>query len=310
MGVELRTDTRHRYTLYRSDDTGLMPFATREDKQKAIDAGKKYSVSAYPDVWAKDAALVTRVRQFLADNFHWHDRLAKTGADLEVVQMLLDMVRGGSVVVVPEEPRYSGGLTWPPKKPESSSFWGVANYDETPFVSVKERYQAQLERIAADAPTWAETQAMMDGINTTFMHGAILADPLGTLPTFAQAGWISKYGLPDMTGVDEIPDMLTKSLAGERSTLLGDAQPFELGDNPLTADSSFDLAATPNTGAPGWYTNLGSGQMRLFGSNGNPVVDFDFDHDHGQGIPHAHNWDSVPGAKYPVRGPGVSFSPF
>ena len=91
--------------------------------------------------------------------------------------------------------------------------------------------------------------------------------------------------------------------AGDDSTPLGDAQPFEYQPD-MPEDGSFDIAKTPNEGDPGtWYTNPGSGQMRMYGDEGQPVVDFDFDHDHGQGIPHAHNWDGG------VRGPGVSYSP-
>jgi hypothetical protein len=91
--------------------------------------------------------------------------------------------------------------------------------------------------------------------------------------------------------------------ADDDSTLLADAQAFDY--QPDTPDGdSFDIAKTPNEGEPGtWYTNPGSGQMRMYGDDGQPVVDFDFDHDHGQGNPHAHNWDDG------VRGPGVSFSP-
>jgi hypothetical protein len=46
--------------------------------------------------------------------------------------------------------------------------------------------------------------------------------------------------------------------------------------------------------------------MRMYGPVGFPVVDFD--HDHGQGIPHAHNWEDS-GGPFPIRGPGVRFSP-
>ncbi|WP_242665915.1 hypothetical protein [Paraburkholderia ginsengiterrae] len=87
------------------------------------------------------------------------------------------------------------------------------------------------------------------------------------------------------------------------STPLSDAQSFEYSEDMPEGDS-FDIAKTPNEGDPGtWYTNPGSGQMRRYGDDGQPVVDFDFDHDHGQGVPHAHNWDNG------ARGPGVAFSP-
>jgi hypothetical protein len=91
--------------------------------------------------------------------------------------------------------------------------------------------------------------------------------------------------------------------SGGDSTPLGDAQAFEYSED-VPDGGSFDIAKTPNEGDPGtWYTNPGSGQMRMYGDDGKPVVDFDFDHDHGQGVPHAHNWDNG------ARGPGVSFSP-
>lgn len=102
-------------------------------------------------------------------------------------------------------------------------------------------------------------------------------------------------------GDDVAPD-------ADPSTPLGDAQPFEYSDEPPT-DGAFEIAKTPNTGEPGtWYTNPGSGQMRLYEGDGNPAVDFDFDHDHGQGIPHAHNWAINPLTGKSQRGPGVPMS--
>ena len=101
-------------------------------------------------MWAKDAALVKRVRAFLGENFHWHERLAKNGTDLDVVQTLMDMVRGGSVVVIPEKPVFSGGgIAWPPQRPQSS-FWGVENFDPPRYASVQERYLAQIAGIAGE----------------------------------------------------------------------------------------------------------------------------------------------------------------
>lgn len=66
---------------------------------------------------------------------------------------------------------------------------------------------------------------------------------------------------------------------------------------------------TPNEGAAGsWYTNPGSGQMRLYGNDGKRAVDLDFDHDHGQGVPHAHNYSINPLGGPLIRGPGLPFS--
>jgi hypothetical protein len=76
----------------------------------------------------------------------------------------------------------------------------------------------------------------------------------------------------------------------EDATPLGDAAPFKFEALPNAGDA-FDLAKTPNNGEPGtWYTNPGSGQMRLYGENGKGYIDLDFDHLHDGMRPHAHNW--------------------
>ncbi|MFZ3285402.1 MAG: RHS repeat-associated core domain-containing protein, partial [Telluria sp.] len=78
---------------------------------------------------------------------------------------------------------------------------------------------------------------------------------------------------------------------------------------PMLSDSK-----TPNTGDPGsCHVNPGSGQERKYGNDGLPDYDIDWDHDHGQGTPHGHNWDRVPGPDgrpQPSRGPGVPISPW
>jgi RHS repeat-associated protein len=84
-----------------------------------------------------------------------------------------------------------------------------------------------------------------------------------------------------------------------------DAPTFSM---PVTAagnQSVIQVAKTPNVGEPGtWYTNPGSGQMRLYGDLGAPVVDLDFDHKHLGLQPHAHNWNGG------VRDGGTDVVPF
>ncbi|MEA1651824.1 hypothetical protein UAJ10_22770 [Nitrospirillum sp. BR 11164] len=61
---------------------------------------------------------------------------------------------------------------------------------------------------------------------------------------------------------------------------------------------------TPNEGEPGtWAVNPGSGQQRLYGPDGYPVLDIDYDHDHW-GVPHAHDWLPIPGSKRTKRQDG------
>jgi len=127
------------------------------------------------------------------------------------------------------------------------------------------------------------------------MHAAILAAPALSLPVFARAGWISKYGLPDMTGVgfDRVDTVEgDDNFVGVATPLEG--VPFEYGSETASSTEVSQLAWLPRTGGPAgtWVENpSGSKQMRLYDRIGNAAVDFDFDHDHGLGAPHAHNWD-------------------
>ncbi|GAB7525584.1 hypothetical protein PBS_45730 [Paraburkholderia sp. 2C] len=128
MATELKTDSWRRYMLYKRGNY-LRSVIVSDEERIAIEAGQKFALAAYVDIWAMDAALVTRLRQFLAEEFHWYDRVAKHGTDLEVVQTLQDLVREGAAVVVPEDAPPAAGLVWPPRKPLTSSFWGVVDYD-------------------------------------------------------------------------------------------------------------------------------------------------------------------------------------
>ncbi|MFM0202902.1 hypothetical protein PQR53_23870 [Paraburkholderia fungorum] len=87
-----------------------------------------------------------------------------------------------------------------------------------------------------------------------------------------------------------------------------DAPTFSMPATVAGNQPAIQVAAqnkTPNLGEPGtWYTNPGSGQMRLYGDLGAPVVDLDFDHKHLGLRPHAHNWNGA------VRDGGTDVVPF
>lgn len=110
MATELKSDAWHRYMLYQADDSMLPTFASNAEQQQAAEAGKQFTLGAYPDIWARDASLVQRVRDFLAGNFPGHRRLAQSGTDLAAIQTLQAMVRAGSVLVIPEAAARSGGI--------------------------------------------------------------------------------------------------------------------------------------------------------------------------------------------------------
>lgn len=254
MSVELKADTRHRYMMYRSDDMGLMSFSTPEKKQEVIDAGKKFTAAAYADIWAKDAGLVQRTRQFLRKNFHWHERLAKGGADLDVVQTLQDMVRSGSIVIIREEPRRSGGSVGVSAPIRKQTF-----------------HEEVMEKMGLSVDAAWE---YIDWYNSVVQR----------LDEYEAAR--KKLTANAASSVD---DAASSTSLGEAQLFeYGDGASAHLP----TGDSQ--LAWLPRTGgaANKWVLNpSGSGQMRFYDGNGNAAVDFDFDHDHGFGMPHAHNWD-------------------
>jgi hypothetical protein len=270
-GIELKTDSLQRWMMYSKDAYGSgRIFPTTEQKQ-AVEQGKKFSQQAYADTWARDGALVQRVRAFLGKNFYWHQRLAKNGTALEVIHTLQTMIRGESVVLVADQLRTGGA--WARPAPESK---GLPSFREQLMTKLGMSYDAATAYID-------RYDDMVDKANAT---AARYANPLAS---------------PLADAASELTDIATS---------LSNAMPFEYGDDVLSG-GSMDLAGnlTPNTGPDGsWYTNPGSGQMRMYGGRGFPVVDFDFDHDHGQGIPHAHNWEDN-GGPFPIRGPGVRFSP-
>jgi hypothetical protein len=238
VGTELKTDSLQRWMMYSKDAYGNGRIFLTAEQKRAVEEGKKFAQRAYADVWARDTVLVQRVRLFLGKNFHWHQRLAKNGADLEVIQTLQSMIRGESVVLIAEQSRTAGARADPAPEPK-----GLPSF----------------------------RSSLMNGFGMSYDAATAVAARYGNATTSSLAGVASDIA--------------------KAATPLGDAQPFEYTLDQPDGDV-FDLAKTPNNGEPGtWYTNPGSGQMRLYGTDGNPVVDLDFDHVHNGLQPHAHNWN-------------------
>lgn len=251
MGTELKTDASQRWMMYSRDayENGRI-FLTHEQKQ-AADDGKRFAQLAHADVWARNATLVQRVRSFLGANFHWHQRLAKAGTDLEVIQTLQSMIRGESVVLISENPPLGGSIARGLLPPSSGDAMGF------------------IDAAAVQLTSWAKSATYSPG------------EPVLSGPYDAGAQQTKLIAARNET--------VTDSLSSDFSTPLGDARPFEY-EADTTVGDSFEIAKTPNLGDPGWYTNPGSGQMRLFGDDRKPIVDLDFDHIHNGLQPHAHNW--------------------
>lgn len=220
-GTELKTDSFQRWMLYSKDAYGSGRIFLSTEQKQAVEEGKRYSQRAYADVWAKDAALVQRVRSFLDTNFHWHQRLVKNGAALEVIQTLQSMIRGESVVLVAEQSRTGGaGIASAHKPPAIPSFreslmtdYGMSYDAATAYI---ERYNDMVDRV--NAVQAARAAASSGG------------DLLGEVEAVA-----GKMDNGNDTGADGL-------------TLLGDAQPFDY--QPDAQDGDVDELAAGD-GRPG-----------------------------------------------------------
>ncbi|MFM0398190.1 hypothetical protein [Paraburkholderia aspalathi] len=203
-GTELKTESLQRWVMYSKEVYGSgRIFLTTEQKQ-AVEGGKKFSQHAYADVWARDAALVQRVRSFLGTSFHWHEQLAKNGADLEVVETLRSMIRGESVVLIAE--RSNTGGAWVDRTPRSKR-----------FPSFREELMTKLG-MSYDAAT-----AYIDRYND-------MVDRANAV--------VSRYEKEAASSLTGAASEFT-----ETTTRLGDAQPFELGDFGIS-DNVQEIAAT------------------------------------------------------------------
>ncbi|TCK39725.1 hypothetical protein B0G84_5065 [Paraburkholderia sp. BL8N3] len=189
------------------------------ERKAAADADRKMLDAVYPDVWERNAELVDRVEHFLIASFP-HFRKGNAHHTLDALRRA---VWKGEVFIVEREPEFCGGYAAPHVR-KQSGFRGVDNDDEVPFE--EEPWPEVPDTSAADWDIWH------DANNQAMMHAAVRAAPALFLPMFAKAGWISRYGVPD----------LSEGFARAESTPLGDAEGFELGESTLS-DDVMDMAA-------------------------------------------------------------------
>ncbi len=292
MRVELFNYGRYRYMLCGPGD--LSPGERYGTELDALAAGSKLFADRNERHWASQPEVVARIRTFIKASIPWHLSGMWEDNPREVVTCLCRCVLDGSVVILQAEPAYIA----------HSGFVPMRQYDDAAYEKdIAERASNYAARAKANRDELQAYNQMIDerGARTAsalkpFRHietiaeaGArnIAARAASALLAAAAAGAAAASALASRNDTFDLGDVTD---VGSRTTPLGDAAPFELGEIPSFGDS-FDIAKTPNRGEPGtWYTNPGSGQMRLYGDTGAPVVDFDFDHDHGQGVPHAHNY--------------------
>lgn len=205
-GTELKTDSFQRWVIYSKDAYFSGRIFLSAGQKQAVEEGKKFSQRAYADVWAKDAALVRRVRSFLGTNFYWHEQLAKNGADLDVIETLQSMIRGESVVLIAGQSRTGGAVGNPSPKPQ-----GLPSFRSSLMNDCGMSYDAATAYID-------HYNDMVDRINA----GA------------------ARYANAAPSSLADVASDLT-----ETATPLGDAQPFDYTPDPLSGDTE-ELAASTN----------------------------------------------------------------
>jgi hypothetical protein len=303
MTAELMRYGRYRFLLYKKWDYARN-MRTKE-QQEALDAGKALFKAANIEHWASQPDLVERVQKFLIDSFPAYRPSRYGESPKNIIDALCRELRSGDVVIVRAEPAYIAHDGFVPTREfDYDAYERDIAERASSYAARSKAYRDDLkaynqeidERIARESralqkpfrhvETMAEAQARNIAARAASEKISALAASVVSVVSAVAAA------LPS-SGDDDAFDLGDVTEIGGRSTPLGDAAPFKLGDMPSFGES-FDIAKTPNYGDPGtWYTNPGSGQMRLYGDTGAPVVDFDFDHDHGQGIPHAHNYGPV-----------------
>ena len=239
-GIELKTDSLQRWAIYSKDTYVSGRIFLTSKQKKAVAEGKKFSERAYADVWAKDAALVQRVRSFLGTNFYWHQRLAKSGADLEVIQTLQSMIRGESVVLIAEQSRTGGVRNDPAPKPkglpsfreELMTKLGMS-YDAATAYMI--RYNEIVEKIHAMEARCANRAASPPADATSDLTKT--ATPLDDAQPFAYAPDAVSGDTEELAASTRNPDYAAKMLGFDRDTF-GDMIHAMKAENRLRGDDN------------------------------------------------------------------------
>lgn len=282
---------------YRGAEGSRLPFLSADECRQLEDDCSTFERYFRPnyDFRLFIATDIDAIRTFIRDKLnlaHWNQPSDNAG----IARILKRAVWDGRIVPIVDRDRRTPART--ERAPSAPQYWGATSrsdggggmgassngrsfrqlamdwmgLDAEDARDYIDKYNAMVERIdAIQAASAAKRAAASSG-----------GDLLGVATAVAGA----MLGSEDAGGADD--DMFSDD-AGDTTTPLGNVQAFEYGADATIGDS-FEVAKTPNLGDPGWYTNPGSGQMRLFGNDRKPIVDLDFDHIHNGLKPHAHNW--------------------
>ena len=278
MTTELMRYGRYRYLLYKKWDYARN--SRTKEQREALDAGKELFKAANIEHWASQPELVERVQIFLIDSFPAYRPSPYGESPKSIIEALCWEVRNDTVVIVRAEPAYIAHSGFVPTREfdydayERDIAERASNYAarSKAYRDDLKAYNQEIdERIAREAralqkpfrhvETMAEAQARNIAAHSASEAASALAASVVSVVS-AAASALPSSGDNDAFDLGEVTEI------SQVRTPLGDAAPFEFGDMPSFGDS-FDIAKTPNNGEPGsWYSNPGSGQMRLYGNDG------------------------------------------
>jgi len=300
MTTELMRYGRYRFLLYKKWDYARNMRTAAQ--QEALDAGKALFKAANIEHWASQRELVERVQKFLIESVPAYRPGPYGESPSDIIKALCWEVRNDTVLIVRAEPAYIAHDGFVPTRQfdyaayerdiaeRASSYAARSKAARDDLMAYNQEID---ERIARESrarlkpfrhvETMAEAQARNIAARAASEGTSTLAASVVSVVSAVASA------LPSL-GDDDAFDLGDVTAIGGVNTPLSNAAPFEFGDMPSFGDS-FDIAKTPNNGEPwSWYSNPGSGQMRLYGNDGKGYVDLDFDHAHGGVKPHAHNW--------------------
>jgi hypothetical protein len=287
----------HRFLLYKRWD--YAPNGKTEEQTEALEAGKALFEVANLEHWASQPKLVERIQNFLVSSIPSYRPNLYGESARDIVNALCWELRNDAALIVRAKPAYIAHDGFIPARTEEQKYRAeLADCAErTRLYEARSKaqdddfraYSRRMDERAASAASELQPFRHIETVTEAGVRNRAawaVRDAIGALATAAAS--VAAASLSSMD--DDAFDLGEVSDVGAGSTPLGDAGPFEYGDMPSFGDS-FDIAKTPNRGDPGtWYTNPGSGQMRLYGDTGAPAIDLDFDHPHLGMQPHAHNW--------------------
>jgi hypothetical protein len=219
--------------------------------------------------WTSQPALVERVQDFLVSSFPSYRPSPYGESPSNVINALCWEVRNGAALIVRAKPAYIAHDGFVPARDDDARYERDIAERASAYAARSKAYSEDLKayhKKIDDCIAWESNSALKP-----FRHLETVTEAgERNRAVWAALGGVASVALSTVTSVPPSLDGDASDLGavlevGLDSTPPGDAAPFRYERMP-SFGNSFEIAKTPNYGEPGtWYTNPGSGQMRLYG---------------------------------------------